>query len=56
MPLPHAFFMCTFWAVYFGGRGATAPTVRREYGMPSVPLTGFVPNVTEPRRQKRWDE
>ena len=30
--------------------------VRREYGMPPVPLTGFVPNVSEPRRQSRWDE
>ena len=30
--------------------------VRREYGMPPVPLTGFIPNVAEPRKQKRWDE
>ena len=30
--------------------------VRREYGLPPVPLTGFVPNVSEPRKQKRWDE
>ena len=30
--------------------------VRREYGMEPVPLTGFVPNVTEPRKQRRWDE
>ena len=30
--------------------------VRREYGMPPVPLTGFVPNVTEPRRQRWFDE
>ena len=30
--------------------------VRHEYGMPSVPLTGFVPNVAEPRRQKYWSE
>ena len=26
--------------------------VRREYGMPPVPLTGFIPNVAEPRKQK----
>ena len=30
--------------------------VRHEYGLPPVPLTGFVPNVSEPRKQKRWDE
>ena len=30
--------------------------VRSEYGMPPVPLTGFVPNVAEPRRQRYWDE
>ena len=30
--------------------------VRGEYGLPPVPLTGFVPNVSEPRKQKRWDE
>ncbi|MBQ6008713.1 MAG: hypothetical protein IJL17_09240 [Kiritimatiellae bacterium] len=30
--------------------------VRREYGLPPVPLTGFVPNVAEPRRQKYWSE
>ena len=30
--------------------------VRREYGMSPVPLTGFIPNVAEPRKQKRWDE
>ncbi len=30
--------------------------IRRSLGMSSLPLTGFVPNVTEPRKQKRWDE
>ena len=30
--------------------------VRHEYGLPPVPLTGFMPNVPEPRKQKRWDE
>ena len=30
--------------------------VRLEYGLAPVPLTGFVPNVSEPRRQRRWDE
>ena len=30
--------------------------VRKRYGLEPVPLTGFVPNVTEPRKQRRWDE
>jgi len=30
--------------------------VRREYGLAPVPLTGFMPNVAEPRRQKYWAE
>ncbi|MCQ2389867.1 MAG: hypothetical protein MJ240_00470 [Kiritimatiellae bacterium] len=30
--------------------------VRATYGLPPVPLTGFVPNVAEPRKQTRWDE
>jgi hypothetical protein len=30
--------------------------VRREYGLGPVPLTGFIPNVAEPRKQKYWDE
>ena len=30
--------------------------IRKSYGLGSVPLTGFVPNVTEPRKQRRWDE
>ncbi len=28
--------------------------IRRSLGMPSVPLSGFVPNVTEPAKQKNW--
>jgi len=30
--------------------------IRKEYGMAPAPLEGFVPNVTEPRKQRRWDE
>ena len=30
--------------------------VRSEYGLGPVPLTGFIPNVAEPRKQKSWDE
>ena len=30
--------------------------IRREKGMPPVPMKGFVPNVAEPRKQKRWYE
>ena len=30
--------------------------IRRSLGMAPVPLTGFVPNVTEPAKQSRWDE
>ena len=30
--------------------------VRKGLGLPPVPLTGFIPNVAEPRRQKYWSE
>ena len=30
--------------------------IRREKGLPSVPVTGFVPNVSEPRKQRTWQE
>jgi hypothetical protein len=30
--------------------------VRRAYGLPPVPLTGFVPDVAEPRKQRYWSE
>ena len=30
--------------------------IRREKGLPSVPITGFVPNVSEPRKQRTWQE
>ena len=30
--------------------------IRRSLGLPSLPLTGFVPNVTEPRKQRSWHE
>ena len=30
--------------------------VRREKGLVPVPLTGFVPNVAMPRRQRYWSE
>ena len=30
--------------------------IRREKGLPPVDFEGFVPNVTEPPKQKRWDE
>jgi len=28
--------------------------IRRSHGLPSLSLTGFVPNVTEPKKQARW--
>ena len=30
--------------------------VRRENGLPPVPLTGFLPGVEMPRRQRYWSE
>ena len=30
--------------------------VRKGLGLPPVPLTGFIPDVAEPRRQKYWSE
>ena len=30
--------------------------IRRELGMDEAPMEGFVPNVSEPRKQRRWDE
>lgn len=30
--------------------------IRKGLGLPLVPLTGFIPNVAEPRRQKYWSE
>ena len=30
--------------------------IRGELGLPPVPLTGFIPNIDVPRKQKRWDE
>jgi hypothetical protein len=30
--------------------------IRKGLGLPPVPLTGFIPDVAEPRRQKYWSE
>ena len=33
----------------------SGPATTNIPGMPPVSLTGFIPNVAEPRKQKRWD-
>ena len=30
--------------------------IRQSLGLDPAPIEGFVPNVTEPRKQSRWDE